>query len=120
MKISVEEVIEHTAADRISAPKLGGQEREIYGGRKQAVEVLIHAEDPHDDIDAWRESVGRTLTVIPWEQSPVDPDEERRQLTWFLHDRDWDMGDRGSVQDYLEQRLTALGGPVSLTEDDGG
>lgn len=44
--------------------------------------------------------------------------EERRRLTWFLHDLDWDLGQRADVQEYLTERLEALGGPVSLKEED--
>ena len=68
MKIVVEEVIEHTAAQRVSVPSMKGGEREIYGERKQAIEVVIRAVMPHEDIDAWRESVGRTLDVVPWQE----------------------------------------------------
>jgi hypothetical protein len=47
-----------------------------------------------------------------------DPEEqdERRRLSWFLYDLDWDLGQRADVQDYLKERLDALGGPMTMEE----
>lgn len=46
--------------------------------------------------------------------------EERCELTRFLYDPDWDMGDRANVQDYLKRRLDALGGETTIEEAFGG
>lgn len=50
--------------------------------------------------------------------------DERRELTRYLYDLDWDDGQTAEVQDYLRERLDALGGPVTIAQawgdEDGG
>lgn len=82
---------------------LDGAQQAFVQGRREVKGLLF---------ERWHEETSR--------ESGASAHEQRVALTRMLYDKDWDLGQRADVQDWMEDLLATLGGPVTPEEAFGG